>query len=462
MITANEILKLFEAYQLPDWAVNLPNSRASINKRIYWCYDILGVAIRKERQATHFDKKIAALAGRLKLIIAGKVKDLIGDLDVYNWEDRHWDNPDKSMSSEDQDFLAFVTNQAGMTSKQRISKDYKKSFEKVWKEVIDLLQKMKKEEGLNFKWKRFLSRIAGQSNPKLSLKDQFFLKNERGIPAQVWEFLTGDSKRPDLSAESRLDTSLDLFVYPKLPAGGRIAQTIPELLLISFFRNLKEQRLGATFSINDFVKFIKRFIGEKIFQKWNKTSAVYRLGPIKGNRDWFPASTTLDGVKRFISTMNLNKDELQNLEVHYGKVNYFDMYGYMEWLTTELQYPFSDPEHEVLIPKKTKLNKSLYLSWTSDGWEVTDEPIVVNNKVKETFKIKVSPGRDYDFTTDSINDIKVSYKKHGVIDISIRNSVLITTDTKASVFNQYVEKGWMVNKELSKLVGTKVWTGYWN
>jgi len=35
MITANELLILLdEAYQLPDWAVNLPNSRASIPLRM--------------------------------------------------------------------------------------------------------------------------------------------------------------------------------------------------------------------------------------------------------------------------------------------------------------------------------------------------------------------------------------------------------------------------------------------
>jgi len=41
------------------------------------------------------------------------------------------------------------------------------------------------------------------------------------------------------------------------------------------------------------------------------------------------------------------------------------------------------------------------------------------------------------------------------------NSILVTSEIKTSTFTRYAEKGWMFNKELSDLVGVKVWTGYW-
>jgi len=374
---ARYILSLLdEAYQLPDWAVNPPKDTDHWLDRLIWIYETLGRGIQASKKSGEFRRDLLRMINSMKRIVGGVVREYAGvdpgkEYREYKksgyvpdseWDYTPYDIIDKA-SNDSKDpkvkrFLVWYLN-AFHTDIKQVAKNPKADFEKLYPKVMKLFRTQVEQEGQDFKWRRFLSRLAGQDSPKLRLKDQRYLKAQKLVPDYVWEFLTGRSDRPDLSAELHLDSRLDLFVFPNLPAGGRIAQTIPELLLVTFYKSLKQQTLGMSFSLNKFMSFIRRFIGRKIVTKWTKVGTVYRIGKIDTKRDWYPASTSLEGIKEFVLTWHGRVDDF---EVSSGKVKYFDLTGYMSWLMKELGYdPHGDPELEVFVPKGTKFqHKATY------------------------------------------------------------------------------------------------------
>jgi hypothetical protein len=60
-----------------------------------------------------------------------------------------------------------------------------------------------------------------------------------------------------------------------------------------------------------------------------------------------------------------------------------------------------------------------------------------------------------------LESIKNAYKNHGIVDVSMfSNSLIVTSDPEKSYMKMYTEK-LEYNKELSDLVGVKLYTGIW-
>lgn len=68
----------------------------------------------------------------------------------------------------------------------------------------------------------------------------------------------------------------------------------------------------------------------------------------------------------------------------------------------------------------------------------------------------------YTFLPNDIEKLKNSYKKNKIIDMTwFGNHLIITTEPEKSNLKRYAIKGLNLSQELSKLVGTKIYLGYW-
>lgn len=330
------------------------------------------------------------MIGRLKQVMAGITKKL----DPYYHPDLHdydQDYDDAGIpilpqfgkteldAKKEYNFYNFCLYTVAKPS-TKASKDPKATFQKMWPQIIRLYNKLKQVEGNKYIWYKFLEKISGRNKPKLTLEEQKFLyKHKLTAPSFIWEFISGNDKQFNLNGSMFLDTTLDLYRYESLPLGGRIAQTIPELLLITFHATIKQQCLAMSMNLDKFFTFIKMFIGDKTIQSWTRQGLVYRIGSTTEKRKVYPATTDISGIFNFISTWN--KMDYNNTEVFYGKTTYFDLETYINFIRAKLDFDmYNDNEHEILIYKGSVLpNKFKILYYSSYHGYVLDE---VKDEVK--------------------------------------------------------------------------------
>lgn len=250
-----------------------------------------------------------------------------------------------------------TSEQMGWASKA--ASDPLSSFNKIFEKAKKLYKDIRRKEEMASKSKDFLDKISAQSSPRLSLADQKAVRNNKGaMSSDLYTFIFG-SKGWDLSARMTLNRALDLYVYPKVPTGGRLAQTMPETLLVNYYKRMKQNVLAMGFDQTTFMNFIEKYIGFNSLHKWFKTGKVYRIGreyneEIK--RKWVPGSNSLDGIKSFTYTFNYDGGTYPKY-FYTGITKYFDLYGYINYIMKELGYgEYNDSEKEILLQPNQNLN----------------------------------------------------------------------------------------------------------
>lgn len=352
-----ESLKIEEGFKL-DLGQEPPSRGAHLYRKIIWAYGIISKLV-EEDEGGFGSYDYQENQDKLDRVISTIIEKETGITDEEELFRYFWEMGKKSKHL--QDFLSWFLNdpQSPSVFTREKSRNLEKDVEDTFQFALKHYNYQKKKAGKEYKWRRFIEKIAGRSEPKLTLEEQGELIKARDIPPFVWAFLTGREEKKDLSARMTLDTSLDLYIFPKLPKGGRIAQTIPETLLVNFYSNMKQNILAMGFSQDEFMSFIFRFIGEREVRRWFKTGTVYRTGKMdqgRKSRKWLPASLSLDGIKEFISTWRGSTK--REVEVSYGRARYFDLEEYMRYLMRELGYTmdYKDSEDEVLIERTTRLD----------------------------------------------------------------------------------------------------------
>ncbi len=371
-VRKDKIIKMLSStYKVKDIILNKPRDRAHFLKRLQWAYQLIGyIIVEKRKKDSTFlrDKEFLRLVNNIKMIMGGAFRDITGkkveDFDM-EWEEQDY----YSSKSLEANFVVWFMQEVN-TNIKKYAKKPKELLAKTWPAVLKFYNKIKIEQGRDYYWTKFLEKISGRDNPKLTLKEQRILLT-KGAPDFIWQFLTGTENKPDLKVTQKLNPKFDLFMFPTLPTGGRISQTIPETMLVNFYRKAKEQVLGTSFPIEKLMNFIKRFIGDKTIKRWTKVDIVYRVG-VKANRKWLPAAITLKGTKSFLDTWsNTSGSPIKYpIVINYGKCPYFDLYHYMNFLIDALKNTeYKDPEEEVLIQSKnlTKLKKEIVI----EGYDVS-------------------------------------------------------------------------------------------
>lgn len=332
------------SYNLPNWSVNpVKDSDHWLLRYMYSC-SALKRLIRNSKRI-----------GFTYLNLIGRLKD-IGSSEYSRLQN-------KENSKIENQFLGWHVNDFDTfgTSDRKV-KNPEESFEKIWFKVKEIIEEQRDLEKVKWKNGNLLNKWMGQSSPRLSFKDQVYVrKNLSKLPVEIKEFLFGKIN-PDFSNNLTLNPLTDFFEFPKLPTGGRIAQTFPDTLLVTYYERLKENTNTNTFNTDSFMDFIERFIGKDILNKWTKHGTVYRFGKTDFKK-WFPASLELKGVLTYIKqTYDINALNYP-LMINYGNVKYFDMYSYISYLIKNLEYSEkNDPEKEVLIPKSSVLDKIIEIN----------------------------------------------------------------------------------------------------
>lgn len=109
-------------------------------------------------------------------------------------------------------------------------------------------------------------------------------------------------------------------------------------------------------------------------------------------------------------------------------------------------------EREVIGPIITEIKPSDVVGYYRKG--------TFNKLTDKEYIIKYG-SRDYTFLPGDIEKIKDSLRQYGTIDMTyFGNKLIITSDTENSNLKRYT-KSFEYNTELSKLIGTKIYLGYW-
>lgn len=371
-----KLVTVVSTYKFSDEAVNPPkDSDHWLERYIYSCI-MLKKFVRHQKK---LPIEYLNIIGRVKEIGTGEYLRLGGKIESED-QDYYFDDyaaPKEVYYSKEEirkeslknnkievKFMGWIQySEETFGFSKRKAKSPKEGFEKLWPKIKEIINdEIEKEKTLYINTK-FLDRIMGQSIPRLSFKDQIYVrKNMSKLPKEVKEFVFGKVKNLDFSNSLSLNRITDFYEYPNLPSGGRIAQTIPDTLLLNYYKRMKENTNTNQFETDDFMNFISTFIGKDKIEKWLEYGTVYRYGETNFKK-WFPASTELKGVLRFIR-QTYHVPSLQfPLKINYGNVPYFDLYNYIRYLQKNLEYSLtSDPEKEVLIPKSSRLSETLDIS----------------------------------------------------------------------------------------------------
>jgi len=385
-------VSIASTYKLDNLLLKKPRANEHWIKRLIWSYKMLNSHIRNSRQ---LDQGTIFLMGHLKLVLNAfykklcpfyhpdYIQDQFSDEPIEDDFEPKYVEPQFGSTTLDAKWEAKVFNMClyeGIKLPDKAAKNPRQLFDKLWPKIEKLADGLKQADGKNYKWNKFLEKISGRSDTRLTLVEQKFIKdNLKSVPENVLMFLTGTTKPLDFSAQMRLNPNLDLYQFSNLPTGGRLAQTMPELCLVTFHAIIKQQCLAMSMNLNKLLAFIKRFIGQEELKKYYKIGTVYRIGAVKGKREIYPATTSIEGLIAFVGTWQGME---YNAKVNYGKAKYLDIDAYINDLRLKLGYDnYEDPEKEVWIPKDTVLPKSFIIKEysSSKGYILTN---ISENEVK--------------------------------------------------------------------------------
>lgn len=382
-------LKLKASTKYPDWITNgIPRTK-SIYKRYIWSWDILRRMIKASKSQLYTGE--LNILGNFKQVGAALFKNITGDHPedydasyMYGPDDYEDPKPYKSTySKEEEHFLVWFEHEGPPLKNKKISRTPEATFEKLWPKIIKIWGSLREQETNRIKWVRFIEKISGRSSPRLTFKEQVLMRKAR-VPDFVWNFIKGTPKtKLDFSNSFSINPATDFYEYPRLPSGGRIAQTMPETLLVNFYLRSKEGFLMNWFPVPKIMTFIKKFIGFNGVKKWFKTGTVYRIGTVK---DWSPAALSFNGIKAFIDMMNTPN---YPITIQYGVAKYFDALGYFSYLGKELGYVLKeDLEEEVWVNKIAVKGEIVIYGYDSlkgyigkDGEKITAQRKIMAKKV---------------------------------------------------------------------------------